>query len=71
MRPEILDTCSPTDNFLVYTDGIVCESRNNIRSMADRSSDGMVGVEGKSMSPNIQRGVTSQHIIGWHGHGSM
>ena len=71
MRPEILDTYSPTDNFVVYADDIVCESRMNIRSMADRSSDGMGDVEGKSISPNIQYVIASQHVIGWDGHGSM
>ena len=71
MRPEVLDTYLPTDNSLVYTDDIVCESRMNIRSMADRSSDGMSDVEGKSISPNVQCAVASQHVIGWDGHGSM
>ena len=71
MRPEVLDTYLPTDNSLVYTDDIVCESRMNIRSMADGSSDGMGDVEGKLISPNIQCAIASQCVIGWHEHGSM
>jgi hypothetical protein len=71
VRPEILDTYLPTHNNFLYTDDIVCESRINIRFMADRSSDGIGDVEGKSISPNIQCAVASQHFIGWHGHGSM
>ena len=54
----------------MYTDEIVCECRINTRSMADRSSDGIGDVEGKSIFPNIQCAVASQHIMGWHGHGS-